>query len=67
MLEGLRVGWSAQEIIRFFNYSNSFVYRLKKYYEETKDQGTFIADQNPQEKGCPKSTIYNAIHKYLDM
>ena len=45
IIEALRAGRTAKEIIDFFNYNKDLVYRIKKQFEACDDPETFTGER----------------------
>lgn len=50
VLEGLRAGRTATEVIAFFGYSKSFVYNIRKDYEAAPDKDQVTAERKPHKR-----------------
>ena len=50
VLEGLRAGRTAREIIAFFGYSKSFVYNIRKDYESSTDKENVTAERKTHKR-----------------
>ena len=50
VLESLRVGRTASEIISFFGYGKSFVYNIRKDFETAEDKNDVTAERKPHKR-----------------
>ena len=50
VLESLRAGRTASEIISFFGYGKSFVYNIRKDFETAEDNEDVTAERKPHKR-----------------